>query len=468
MLRLHFPTGDLIIDHRSALVPVRGLECLDSEDEVRRLLLLALSNPTAIDRLRRFFAQWNSEAWRVNVIKDRKLVERVAHMTVNGSLAAFVVYDQPTLNTVHLAAKLALADSAMAPGTGGPPAAASHAAVTPPAAAGAAPDAASRLSQTSPEAATERALGAFHVVSLTTELRFYQVLSRAPRYLPHAFRGDFDKLMNSPMRVTIVGVLSKWATAHALGTGFIVDSLLSMTRISLRQSEVITAADTLNQTIDHTLEAREDNDLEEAAKKFADTVTFFGVDAFTAMIAHGATRIVSSAAKGKSPGRQSFAKPKQLTSGGTPKGPVIRGERISGGEPPPPLKSPPLSTQRPPIKRYERPPASSMTNEEVRAWYHSQLDDMPNIIDKNAPLEVQAKQAHAFRNEVKLAARDAMKDREAANKLWREAPPPTWEEVVEKNQKRGFSGAELYRQIIRGSEKSNPEVDAKLKLRRKK
>src|SRR4051812_10167542 len=112
MLRLHFKTGDLIIDHRSGLAPVRDLECLASEDEVRRLLLFALTNPTALDRLRRFWAHWNSEAWRVNVITDRQLIDRVARMTVNGPLAAFVVYDKPALNTSHLAAKLAIGHAA--------------------------------------------------------------------------------------------------------------------------------------------------------------------------------------------------------------------------------------------------------------------------------------------------------------------------------------------------------------------
>ena len=123
MLRLTFPAGDLIIDHRSALAPVRSLHCLDSEDEVRRLLLIALNNPTALDSLRRFFAQWNSEAWRVNVIKDRTLIERVARMTVNGPLAAFTVYNRPTLNTGHVAAKLTSADLAQkARAAGGAPA----------------------------------------------------------------------------------------------------------------------------------------------------------------------------------------------------------------------------------------------------------------------------------------------------------------------------------------------------------
>src|SRR2546423_13012061 len=110
MLRLNFPTGDLIIDHRAALAPVQALHCLDSEDEVRRLLLIALTTPNALDSLRRFFARWNSEAWRVNVIKDRTLIERVARMTVNGPLAAFVVYARPTLNTNDVAVKLAAAD----------------------------------------------------------------------------------------------------------------------------------------------------------------------------------------------------------------------------------------------------------------------------------------------------------------------------------------------------------------------
>ena len=76
MLRLYFPNGSLLIGHRAALTPARGLSCLASEDEVRRLLLVALTNPAALEALRRFWANWHSESKRVNVIDDRKLIDR--------------------------------------------------------------------------------------------------------------------------------------------------------------------------------------------------------------------------------------------------------------------------------------------------------------------------------------------------------------------------------------------------------
>jgi len=289
MFRLHFPTGDLIIDHRSALAPVRNLHCLDSEDEVRRLLLLALNNPTALDRLRRFWAQWHSESWRVNVIKDRKLIDRVARMTVNGPLAAFVVHDKPALNTTHVAAKLSIGNPALkAPAASGP-ASAVNVSTMPPGPAGAMPPA----SATAPVAAGT-GMSAYDVASLSSELRFEQVLRRTPPYLPHALRGDFGKLLNSGMRVTTVGVLAIWGKSHALGMDFIVDSLLTVTRIALFGTDLFGVAEKLHEAIEDTLEAREEKDLEEAAKLLGDAVAILGVHNFIAMIAHGATRVVSS------------------------------------------------------------------------------------------------------------------------------------------------------------------------------
>jgi len=304
MLRLTFPTGDLIIDHRSALAPVQSLHCLDSEDEVRRLLLMAITTPSALDALRRFFARWNSEAWRVTVIKDRTLIERVARMTVNGPLAAFAVYRKPMLNTDEVTSKLGAVDLAQRMRAPGPPEHASHEAVEPPAAT-AAPLAAAAPAAAfvSPAALVEAAVTAarLNFTTLPVEQRFNEVLRLTPPHLPSALRGAFNRLLSSDMRVTTVGVLTVWGGSHDLGIDFITESLLSMTRIALRGSNMIDAAETLHEVIEYTLEAREERDLDYAAELLADVIWSLGVDTFIAMIAHGATRLVSSAAPGKPP-----------------------------------------------------------------------------------------------------------------------------------------------------------------------
>ena len=124
------------------------------------------------------------------------------------------------------------------------------------------------------------------------------VLRRTSSHLPQALRGAFGRLLNSDTRITTIGVLMVWGGSQALGIEFIVDALLSVTGTALRGADMIGAAEDLREAIEYTLEAREEKDLDVAAKLLADVVTTFGVYAFTAMILHGATQVVSSAAKG--------------------------------------------------------------------------------------------------------------------------------------------------------------------------
>src|SRR5438067_4530657 len=95
MLRLYLTTGTVLIDHRASLAPAQTVGCLESEDEVRKLLLNALSDRTALDPLRRFWAKWRSK--RVDAVSDRMLIDWIARMTVRGPLVAFLISDRRTL-----------------------------------------------------------------------------------------------------------------------------------------------------------------------------------------------------------------------------------------------------------------------------------------------------------------------------------------------------------------------------------
>ena len=101
----------------------------------------------------------------------------------------------------------------------------------------------------------------------------------------------------------------------------------------------------------------------------------------------------------------------------------------------------------------------SLSNEEVRQWYKDRLAEIDKSLDKNAPLEQQARQAHAMRNEYRTRARELMKDRAEAARLDREHPHLTWEEAVRKYESKGYTGDEVYKQIIGSSQRSNSEVD---------
>lgn len=89
---------------------------------------------------------------------------------------------------------------------------------------------------------------------------------------------------------------------------------------------------------------------------------------------------------------------------------------------------------------------------------------IPDLIDRTKPLEQQARQASALRNQVRTQARDAMANRKHANSLFASRPNMTWEEVVKKYSKLGLSEDELYEEIIRAATRSNSQVNELLNV----
>ncbi|OUI85607.1 hypothetical protein HK11_02000 [Acetobacter sp. DmW_043] len=61
-------------------------------------------------------------------------------------------------------------------------------------------------------------------------------------------------------------------------------------------------------------------------------------------------------------------------------------------------------------------------------------------------------------------ARDIMSDRETAEKITRENPNLTWEEIYTKTEKKGYTGNDIYREIIQSSQRSRSSVNQKLGL----
>ena len=266
MLRLYFPNGSLLIGHRAALTPARSLSCLASEDEVRRLLLIALTNPAALEALRRFWANWHSEAKRVNVIDDRKLIDRIARLTVNGPLAAFTVYDRHAVHPGDVAQKLSA--QRQAAGAGAPVPA--HLA---------APDA--------------QASATVDLTEMSAEQRLEQMLRRTPRYLPQALRMPFEKVFERDALIAAVGVMAVWARYRELGIGGILDALLLDSRHIDAGWTIVGAARKLHACIEMAVEAEEEKDLDAAARLLGEVIEEIGVAAFKAAIRHGAERVVN-------------------------------------------------------------------------------------------------------------------------------------------------------------------------------
>jgi filamentous hemagglutinin len=105
-----------------------------------------------------------------------------------------------------------------------------------------------------------------------------------------------------------------------------------------------------------------------------------------------------------------------------------------------------------------------MSNVEAREWYLKEDSKIIDDLDKSQPLETQAKQAFEQRNANRTQARELMSDRITADRLNREEPNRTWEEMVKSRENSGLSGDDVYKSIINSSQKTRTSVNKQLGL----
>lgn len=122
------------------------------------------------------------------------------------------------------------------------------------------------------------------------------------------------------------------------------------------------------------------------------------------------------------------------------------------------------------IKALEYSPKlnKTLSNFEVRSWYHARMENIPNLIDTTKTIEEQAKQAFDMRNRVKFQAREMMNDVKSRADLDVKSPINTSfnEKVEEKIREKKLTRQQAYEDILRTSKKSNRGVDKKLGLER--
>lgn len=106
--------------------------------------------------------------------------------------------------------------------------------------------------------------------------------------------------------------------------------------------------------------------------------------------------------------------------------------------------------------------AGTLSNLETRQWYLQQEAKIPELINKNASLEEQARQAFDLRNQFRTQARELMSDRDLAASLNKTDPNLTWEQVVQKYTEKGFQGDDLYREIVNSAQRSRTSVNKSL------
>jgi hypothetical protein len=313
MFRVHFSAGDLIIDQRIMFAGADLLRLLDSEDEIRRLLIDGLAcDSSALGRLRNFWASGSGDGSRINVAVDRLLVDRLARAAAGGHLAAFAVRNRPLVHETQVQAKVegyrpigrATETGSSAPRAARPP--------TP-------------VMGPRPGRPDEPA---FDVRSLDTHQRLIELINRAA-----AGRGEFVKLLDKPVLASLVGTLGVWSDWLDLGIGPMIDALQFATDTTGAGNRYVDWPKKLHEALGDVSRAREVADLDAAAKKFAEVVEALGVGTFIVAMQRGARRVLSRERRGKSapaapvvtrpPVQRVLERPESARPAAGPSGPVF-------------------------------------------------------------------------------------------------------------------------------------------------
>jgi hypothetical protein len=83
----------LMIGPRAVFARTQQPKALSSQDEIRRQLVMAMSDPGDLATLRQFMNRWQLDTQGLIRQKDRAVIDRIAHAATRGSLAAVVVPD---------------------------------------------------------------------------------------------------------------------------------------------------------------------------------------------------------------------------------------------------------------------------------------------------------------------------------------------------------------------------------------
>jgi RHS repeat-associated protein len=109
--------------------------------------------------------------------------------------------------------------------------------------------------------------------------------------------------------------------------------------------------------------------------------------------------------------------------------------------------------------------AGRLSNLEARTWYLAQEKMIPKMLDKTATLEVQAKQAWSYRNQIRSEARELMADRAKAAQLEISDPNMTWEQTVKKYSAPGKSIDQVHKDIVEAAQRSRTSVNKSLGIK---
>lgn len=115
------------------------------------------------------------------------------------------------------------------------------------------------------------------------------------------------------------------------------------------------------------------------------------------------------------------------------------------------------------------PAVRSLSNKRAREWYLEHDARIPDLIDRNASIEDQARQAFNLRNLYREITRDLMKDQAAREELDKSNPNWTFEGLIAyKMENKKLTREKAIEDILKTATKTNAEVNAKFGLKVKK
>lgn len=107
----------------------------------------------------------------------------------------------------------------------------------------------------------------------------------------------------------------------------------------------------------------------------------------------------------------------------------------------------------------------TMSNLDARKWYLAHDKTIPDLIDKSASIEEQARQACDLRNKFRTQARDLMADQELRKQLDIEDPNKSFEELVKDKMKRkNLTKEQAIEDILKTASKTRKSVNKALGL----
>lgn len=107
----------------------------------------------------------------------------------------------------------------------------------------------------------------------------------------------------------------------------------------------------------------------------------------------------------------------------------------------------------------ENPAEHSLSAYQTRIWYKWQESLIKSRLDYSKPLEEVAKQAFEMRNKIRTQARMSMSDTQWAQHLLENEKNKKFVKLVEKYQDVGYTGEDLWKEIIAASMRSRDSVD---------